>query len=1138
MKRDFILNGMRSSIVAVMVCCTTLVVSAFPTSKYTTHSRLSTGKWVKIAVPSNGVYELTTDELAQMGFSNINNVRIYGNGGHNMYEGLDGKAIDDLQQIPTLVTAGKLCFYGKGPVKFNMSSSRFTRTINPYSTHGYYFITEGGEDLTVSTISATNQPAGTEVIDKSYDFYYHESELFSFSSSGKDLLGEDITSGASIDFFLPQNAGTEINATIAAASKLISGSVTLTPTLQSTAGTFTPSSLTYGAINYANGTYYGNCTAIGTYATTQPVENGKLNVSFKINSGNVAQSKLDYFILTYHRNNIIAPGCNSQMAMAYNSLNSANRIVLPQASESTLVWNISDNGTPTNYELTPTENGLGFSVETLPSFSQWVAFDPQGTLKKISSYEHIENQNIHGMTTPQMVIITNKTFMEQAQRIADLHKMVDDMDVAVIDQEKIFNEFSSGTPNAMAYRLMCKMFYDRDKSRFKYLLLFGEASYDNRGLSSIKPNRILTYESDNSTSLSNSYVTDDFFGCLEDNTSPTITTCKLSIAVGRFPSANLSEAKKDVDKLVNYVLTPDYGAWRNNALMSAEYKSESYADMHHAQAEYIANLIETNLNTGFAVSKAYISMFPRAVNETAITKEEDRTSFEANRYFTDALKRGQFFATYIGHAGYRTFTNSGLWTTGHVLSTTYPHLPIFTTACCDVARFDSDQRGIAEHMFHMPGGGAIALLTATREVFSDSNHSLNKSWVNQMFNWRGFGHIPTLGEVYKAAKLGLSSSALNHFKFVLFGDPAMHLAYPLPLFNITEINGTSINADTEVSIQPLEQVNIKAQVMKADGSGIDTDFNGEATIIVYDKKRFFKEATDVQIKNDATSIYYPEEVLTQVQGQVVNGLFNGTAVLPRYTRAVNETGSIRIFAHKKGTDQMVNGVFTNLKIAQYNASTAITDNVAPVIESMFLNEESSFNDGAIVPANSTLYITASDNVAINNQAMSLGNNMRLTLDGGKSSYYLVNDYAVVSNEGHEMNLAFPLTNITPGQHTLSYTIHDMAGNATSRSISFIVGNVNQIELAVEELPAVNSATINVASSTMATTPQLNITVTDILGNLVWKGNTTSLPITWNLNDMTGKRVKGGVYKMWGNYETSNGFGGTNVTQIVVTDPLK
>ena len=112
-----------------------------------------------------------------------------------------------------------------------------------------------------------------------------------------------------------------------------------------------------------------------------------------------------------------------------------------------------------------------------------VAFDPAKTLYKIKEYEVLPNQNIHGIPTPDMVIICPTKLLAKAERLAQIHRDHDNYDVLVLNQKDIFNEFSSGTPDAMAYRLMLKMFYDRNPEKLKHLLLFGGGYFDNRQLS-------------------------------------------------------------------------------------------------------------------------------------------------------------------------------------------------------------------------------------------------------------------------------------------------------------------------------------------------------------------------------------------------------------------------------------------------------------------------------------------------------------------------------------------------------------------------------------------------------------------------------------------------------------------------------
>ena len=47
-----------------------------PASRYADHSILASGRWAKISVPTDGVYNLTSDVVRQAGFSDLSKVRI------------------------------------------------------------------------------------------------------------------------------------------------------------------------------------------------------------------------------------------------------------------------------------------------------------------------------------------------------------------------------------------------------------------------------------------------------------------------------------------------------------------------------------------------------------------------------------------------------------------------------------------------------------------------------------------------------------------------------------------------------------------------------------------------------------------------------------------------------------------------------------------------------------------------------------------------------------------------------------------------------------------------------------------------------------------------------------------------------
>jgi hypothetical protein len=286
--------------------------------------------------------------------------------------------------------------------------------------------------------------------------------------------------------------------------------------------------------------------------------------------------------------------------------------------------------------------------------------------------------------------------------------------VAVVDHEKIFNEFSSGVRDGMAYRLLCKMLYDRDGAKFKNLLLFGTGSFDNREVMGKHPTNLLTYQSDNSNYEDYSFTTDDFFGFLDDNSGINISNDKLRIGVGRITCADEDEARSDVDKIVEYYANPDYGVWRNNTMVMSDSPDNG---KYMFQGQGYKDQIDNKLNTGMHVNTVHNSMYPRSTTQPSYAVDR-KMATEAKQQLAYQLKAGTYFATYVGHAGAVSFTKtSKMWTTGDVSLPVYPHYPIMSTACCDVAHYDNDTRGIAELMFHKRDGGAIALLTSSRMVF-------------------------------------------------------------------------------------------------------------------------------------------------------------------------------------------------------------------------------------------------------------------------------------------------------------------------------------------------------------------------------------------------------------------------------------
>ena len=1112
--------------VIILLASTSLSASAFSASKYATTSKLSSGQWVKISIPEDGVYQITSRELIKMGFSNINDVKVYGAGGHPISEVLDGSAPDDLVQVPSKIVGNKIVFYGCGPVGYTLegatTSPHFTRTFNSYSQQGYYFLTSDSSPR-VEPANVTYGITGTRLRDTSLDYYHHETEAISASQSGKDMLGEAfVDKQLQLTYNIPSLCGDSaimVNTCVAVKSK--DTPAYLKVNFNNKQVPFDNNDIKIPAAP-SEYTFYN---FISPYALVQPTTTAPIPASGTINfniTGNPNWSKLDYFILTFYHRNTLENSVDNQVRMNFNQVSSSDIIAVTDDNPSLLMWNIDNPQAPKNYNLKEAEGYRGFTPLYTIETTQFIAFDPTQTLKSITGYDPVENQNIHGLPTPDMVIVTCKELLEQASRVARMHITNDKMIVHVIDQDLIFNEFSSGTPDAMAIRLMNKMFYDRDSSKFKYLIMFGAGSQDNRQILAKRPCTILTYESTGSHDETSSYVSDDFFGMLEDNSGKNPANELLLLGVGRIPCASLEEAESDVDKLLDYVNNPDYGPWRNNALLIADYYEEDH-NLHAYQAEGLGNIIASELGLPINRNKVFLSQFPY--------DSQTKMGLEARQRMTQLLKDGQYFMTYVGHGNGMALTHEyKLWTTLEARNTTYPHLPIITTACCDVARYDGNTRGLLEIMFHKPEGGAIAMVTTTRSAYASGNDALNQAFIRNMFSNTSTGQMPTIGEVYMRTKQSFGHvTSYNKMMFVLIGDPAIKVNYPKPYFKINKINGYTIGTNS-ISTGELRQITIEAAVYTPDGSQIDTSFNGDATLAIYDYEK--KELTE-----NGRDIFFPRNLLTQVEGRVENGIFVCNTIMPRYFQNPGSAGLVSVYAHRDNSDEMVNGNTDRIMLQAYSETNpnTIHDVTPPVISDIYIDDQSEFAATNNVQFKSTLHISATDDYGFNNQTITIGNGLDLKIDGGKKYGTELRSFVTLRDQGKTLDLDYPIE-LLEGHHTLQFTTHDIAGNRASRVFDFYVGG-QQVALSVEQEPASEVATFNLTAPE-GSNPEVKIMVFNSTGQYVWYTTTSSFPFDWDLKNRRGKRLPAGVYKYYGKYTSGNSFGGTNTGTLIIADPTK
>lgn len=1105
-----------------------LLTSAWAdSSRYASESVLNSGKWVKIQVAEDGIYKLTAADLKKMGFSNLDKVAVYGYGGWPLDEDFSTTYIDDVPEVAVWRSADYLLFYGKGPRKWEYSSSdkSFIHTNNPYSNYGYYFVTE--KETAGRTMEKAASAAGATLQVTTFDDYVlHEEELVSVNSSGRELYGESFTSTLSRDFTIsvPGITNDEGKATLSFISR---GNGTITMNVDGNA-------LISGSVSVPSDEYEVARELYRERAwMADKGETVKVNIGYSTTGHKNVH--LNYFRLQMKRQLKVYD--NYTFFRSLSARGNASRFVIQGADASTLVFDVTDGVNPQQMETSLNGTELSFSIPASASLREFVVVKPS-QIKAPVTVGEVANQNLHALPQQDMIIIAQPNFTTQAERLAEAHRTKDNLTVRVVTPESIYNEFSSGTPDATAYRRFMKMFYDRKTSEAdapKYLLLFGDGSFDNRKLTSAwksvdMSNMLLTYQTENSLS-SQSYVIDDYFGFLDDaDNKKSLQNKKLCLGIGRFPIRTVEQATQMVDKVISYMENKNTGSWKNNLCFMADDGSntDGFMTEHMEFADQLAGYVESE-HPEFLVNKLYYDAYKKDM--TAGTYPDVRSGLQK------LLKDGLLLFNYTGHGGTTALSDEKVLTQTDINQFTYTHLPVWVTATCDFTRFDDLNTSAGEDVFLNKSSGGIALFTTVRVAYSRPNFPINDNVIRNLFE-RNNGRRRTLGEVMQATKNTLSS--VYKLGFCLIGDPAVKMAYPEFGMKVTTVNGQSVDGNS-ISFKALEKITVEGEVLDASGQLV-TDFTGIVNPTVKDSK-----VTVTCLKNSNkddspafTFTDYPNTIFIG-NDSVRNGKFSFTFTVPKDISYSNLQGKMNLYAVDTESGNEAQGNFDNF-IVGGTSDTAETDTIGPEIRALYLND-TTFVDGGQV--NTTPYFVAElwDKSGVNITGSSVGHDMMLVIDESTVlSYNLNSYYELLLGEDGTGIVKFPIPALEPGKHTAEFWVWDILNNSTVRTFTFeVVEGLKPFLFDVIATPGIarEQVTFHLMHNRPESRMRVGIMVYDLAGRQLWKheesgtsGLFENYTVSWDLTS-GGARMRPGVYIYRAAISTDNSKDATKARKFII-----
>lgn len=1141
-------NGKIEKLISFQLDYTLTPGNSLPETKsriYTETSVLAQGDWYKIAVAESGVYKVTWQQLSDMGM-NVNGIesstiRLFGNGGGMLPQKNSNFRFDDLQENAIEVVDGDdgtfdqgdyFLFYGQSPHNWTYNSTRktFEHNKNLYTDLNYYFIRSGeGSGKRIQTLPQSPHPASITITTFN-DYASHEMDERNLIKSGSEWYGEEFTDDLSQEFYFPfPNRDTSENVYVFADFAARANQVSHFTMYVNNDSIFTDN---ISALPINQIYKYANISNKYKWFRANIVPD--LNVTLEYDKpGDNAKGWLNFIQI-----NVMSHLRFNNQQFQFRNINSVHtgmvsQFVIKNTPENFRVWNITNPLLPSEINTIIQENECRFKLAT-DSILEFAGFDGSDFLD-ILPIGSIPNQNLHQYHTAEFIIVTHPKFLSQATRLKELHEELDDMDVIVATIDEIYNEFSSGAPDLTAIRDFVRMVYTRSgdgtSPALKYLLLFGDGSYDPKDRIDGNESYIPTFQSKQSLYLTSSYVTDDYFGLMDTNEGNDASG-DVDLGIGRFPVNSVEEAEHMVDKVDTYMRMDQkvLGNWRNSMCFIADDEDNN---LHIHQADTILIPRIQRENKSININKIYLDAYKQEYSASGYTYPE------ATNDFNKQVNAGTLIVNYTGHGGELGLADEKVLQINDIISWTNVNaLPVFITATCEFSRFDNPiLTSAGELVLLNKNGGGIALLTTTRLAFSTANLLLNKRIYDTLF--RAYPEtIPRLGDLIMFSKNPSTSNLRN---FVLLGNPALPLA--LPQYNIVtdSINGVSAEKYSD-TLNANTTVVVSGHIESFHDVGLtSTDFNGTIFPVLYDKAQQI-----TTLGNDAASYPYQFDVQNNIlckgKASVKEGRFTFTFILPKDIAYQYGEGKLSYYATNSRNDAA--GYFSQLIIGGNNG-TLNQDNTGPAIE-LYLND-TSFINGTTVNPNPVFLAQLSDASGINFTGSGIGHDISLTINGDSWNTMNLNEYFQPTLDDYSSGtIKLPLQNFSNGTHTLELKAWDMFNNPSISTLEFIVSdslNVNLINVYNFPNPFSDHTYFTFKHNQFDGDLSIEITIFDLYGQFittigpekVFRNGYGIDPVFWNGTNSGGAKLRPGIYLYSLRVSNDKNSSTQRIQKMIITD---
>lgn len=1030
-----------------------------------TNSVLASGEWHRFYVERSGVYRISKSFLQQLGV-NVNvdprRIKIYGNGGRMLPLKNSIPYPDDLaenaiafigEEDGNFGDSDYILFYAEGVDNWNAESQTHS---NLFANRSYYYVTsQGGEGKRITTQIQPTDPV-TATVTSFDDYYYHEEDLVNIGRIGRKWHGEqfNVNNSQDFEFSVPDiDLSTPVSVTVnAAAYSVVPTSMTVMANAQSL-GT-----ISFATVQEHDSAEDGTGGNNGYTATFTPA-GGTITVNLSYSNGGVPGSNawLDYIILKAKR---FLKGNGSQFRFRYNAASGNTGVLeyqMSNASGISEVWDITDIYNVKKYVNEGGQSQFSFKAES-GEVRQYVTVVSSNFYTPLrESQARVTNQNIKGtifngsqgqFEDIDYLIVTPSSLNSEAERLANIHRLRNGLNVKVVNLENIYQEFSSGKQDVAAIRNLVKYIYynaSNDADKIKYVCLFGDASFDFKNRIPNNTNIVPTLHGyDPSGSIpnynsTNTFVSDDFFALMDPEEGAVVYNDPVGadIAVGRMAVSSMSQAREMVDKVEQYLNEESYGRWRNEYILLSD-------DLDDGGDNFVP--IMEGVYTDIIEHRPFVNV--RKVYTDSYVQESSSGGFrypQAKEQIIRTINNGALVVNYLGHGGEDGMAAERILekTDAQNLNNQYKY-PLFVTVTCELTRFDNPYRPTCgEYLYWNSAGGAIGLITTTRSIFVSVAFNFNGLLPEKLFAFDG-GDYPSMAEAMRRTKVQLGNKNLRVISFI--GDPALMLAIPKPKVVLTAVNDVPVDQSVEV-LEALSFVKMTGRVTDEAGNSLNT-YNGELGVTVFDKEIQRQtlandDPTDESLKYDFNTL---GEAIFRGNASVTGGQFEFNFVVPRDIRIPVGNGRVSFYSKRGNVLEDQTGYDNSIQVGGINEN-AEEDITGPTVR-LYMNDESFISGG--ITNDSPIFLAFLEDEHGINTASGIGHDIIAILDGDETNPFILNDYYETNVDSYTNgSLRYPFGGLEPGLHTLTFKAWDVYNNPVTAELQFVV--VGDEELRLEKV---------------------------------------------------------------------------------------